>query len=247
MTQPILAAVLITSDGRLHPVHIKDAPDFSRENIIMAWCMQANPNVSSERFVNAFADINILFSQVYALLTTINRLTEADRAFAVELISAGAFSRNEFLNPAVILAYFARPDWTKIAEAWRQNRIQRIRHIVRRADRPPPKPHNTTRGNGPGPAPMREKEIDPMRSAIEGALSGKRKKQAANCEVALQVLADHPTLSWTAERIAVQVMARRKSCGTTFTTPDALACLKQLKQSGLVTQDGTNFRHKPRA
>lgn len=241
------AVLVVHPQTWAYATHHGDTPPYHHVGDDIDWCRNANPTVSTEDFVNVFSCHGIRLSQVRALRNELDALSQTDRAFAIELIIARAFSRNELLNPGVILAYFARTDWAEITKIWQHSGTRHIRHIVKHIDHPPPKPHVTTRGNGPSPTTMLEKELDPVRAAIHDALTGKRKKQAANCEVALQVLADHPTLSWTAERIAVQVMARRKSCGTTFTTPDALACLKQLEQSGLVTQDGTNFRHKPRA
>ncbi len=216
------------------------------EDVLQEWCEAANSDVSGKAFVTILARNSLRVEDAQRLIDALMTLGEGALPLAVRLVTMGAFSRNELMEPQRIVAYFGRGDWSEIVTVWATSNRREIRHAVRRRDKPPAPEFSAC----PAPrAPLGDTTVhtdDERRRAIKATLPRRLRDQGANCFTMLKILQREPTVAWSIRRIAGAVERERRSCGVTFPIHTARECIAALASRNYVTNvgDGT-YRHRP--
>lgn len=226
------------------------SPDEDFELLVVQWVeTKGHSRATAALFVNYLSDRRMLISAVRKLMSTIDELSaEADQAFAIELITNGAFTRRELKEPERITAFFARPDRAEILTAWRESRLPTINQVIQIMEAA--QRRQTKKGQAPPPAPTGKGRgtRDALVSILKGALPSSLRKWATDLAEAVRALGDDPTVSMNATSLAAAVKLRRKGTGTKVCHRVITAGLPHLVQHGYVVMvDGGKARFRPGA
>lgn len=232
------------------PPAIPDPDKGTFERLVLAWAMNKGHGIDCAiAFVNRMSKQHLLNTDVQQIVRAVELLPEkTDQALAIELVAGGAFTRRELKEPKEIVAYFARPDWAEIVEAWRESLLPKIGQVIQGMEADRRRQSKKIKVSPPPASPGHSRNSrDVLVGQLKAALPRTLRDSATDLTEALRALAADPIVSMDPVALAAAVKRRRVGTGTKVCDRVIASGLPHLAKLGYVTIEGDKARICPGA